>query len=86
MTEKQREMIDRIKTLRADAVVDAIVYPTNNKSYEWEIGIDVMRELDDIYPVLHLLNIPEEKLMLMGYPVRVNREDTHVIKLWAEVK
>ena len=82
MTEKQRETIERIKTLR----VDAIVYPTNNKSYEWEIGIDVMRELDDIYPVLHLLDIPEEKLMLMGYPVRVNRKDTHVIKLWAEVK
>lgn len=82
MTEKQREMIERIKTLRADT----ITYLKTGKSYEWEIGIDVLRELDDVYPVLHLLDIPDEKLMLMGYPVRVNYENTCVIKLWTEVK
>ena len=61
------------------------IYEEGN--YEWEIGTHVLAilssECADIYSMVHSLN---EKIKIYGIPVRINYNNTDMIKMWKEVQ
>lgn len=83
MMMENEELMMRLNELRYGAMHQDSSSGTKG-TYEWELGVMIIHQITTFSGVITDYH-SDEKIMLMGIPVRLNYEKPYLIKLWKEV-